>query len=228
MADLLKELSTVGKRHGGLHAASGTPLRRRGEVRLTVLGIVLKSKDLPESLPQARFCIWLQKNGFYDKVRKSVEAGGKDFNRELQDLYVSPLLAKALLSADPAFAPDEKQARATLRAQFPVVEDITTAEFVQTIREALTTDGQIPCTIIVLDEVQLYIGDSAQRSTDVQEVAEALCKQTDNRVMLIGAGQTALAGSVPLQRLRGRFTIRWSSPTSTGNRHPACRPGQEG
>ena len=209
VADLLKELSSVGKRHGGLHAASGTlPSGGGASVRLTVLGLVLKSKDLPESLPQARFCIWLQKNGFYDKVRKSVEAGGKDFNRELQDLYVSPLLAKALLSADPAFAPDEKQARATLRAQFPVVEDITTAEFVQTIREALTTDGQIPCTIIVLDEVQLYIGDSAQRSTDVQEVAEALCKQTDSRVMLIGAGQTALAGSVPLlQRLRGRFTI---------------------
>ena len=209
VADLFKELSTVGKRHGGLHAASGTlPSGGGASVRLTVLGIVLKSKDLPESLPQARFCIWLKKNGLYDKVRKSVEAAGKDFNRELQDLYVSPLLAKALLSADPAFAPDEKQSRATLRAQFPVVEDITTAEFVQMIREVLTVDGQIPCTIIVLDEVQLYIGDSAQRSTDVQEVAEALCKQTDSRIMLIGAGQTALAGSVPLlQRLRGRFTI---------------------
>ena len=62
--------------------------------------------------------------------------------------------------------------------------------------------------MIVLDEVQLFIGDSPQRSSDAQEVAEALCKQLDSRMMLIGAGQTALAGSVPLlQRLRGRFTI---------------------
>lgn len=209
VADLFKELSTVGKRHGGLHAASGTlPSGGGASVRLTVLGIVLKSRDLPESLPQARFCIWLKKNGFYESVKKSVEDAGKDFLRELQDLYVSPLLAKALLAADPAFATDEKQVRPTLRAQYPGVNDITTAEFIQTIREALSTDGQIPCTIIVLDEVQLYIGGEEMRSTDVQEVAEALCKQTDSRVLLIGAGQTALAGSMPLlQRLRGRFTI---------------------
>jgi hypothetical protein len=42
----------------------------------------------------------------------------------------------------------------------------------------------------------------------VQEVAEALCKQLDSRVLLVGAGQTALAGNIPLlQRLTGRFTI---------------------
>lgn len=207
--DLLKELNTLGKRCGGLHAASGTlPSGGGNSARLTVLGIILRSKGLPETLPQARFCLWLQKNGMYDKVRKAVEAAGKDFTRELQDLYVSPVLAKALFAADPSLAPDEKQARATLRAQFPVVEDVSTAEFIRLIREVLAVDGQTPCTIIVLDEVQLFIGDSTQRSADVQEVAEALCKQLDSRVMLIGSGQTALAGSVPLlQRLRGRFTI---------------------
>ena len=42
----------------------------------------------------------------------------------------------------------------------------------------------------------------------MQEVAEALCKQLDSRILLIGAGQTALAGNIPLlQRLTGRFTI---------------------
>jgi hypothetical protein len=207
--DLLKELNTLGKRCGGLYAASGTlPSGGGTSVRLTVLGILFRSTGLPEALPQARFCLWLQRNGIYEKVRKAVEAAGKDFLRELQDLYVSPVLAKALLGADPGFAPDEKQARATLRAQFPVVEDVSTAEFIRLIREMLAVDGQIPCTIVVLDEVQLFIGDSTQRSADVQEVAEALCKQLDSRVMLIGSGQTALAGSVPLlQRLRGRFTI---------------------
>lgn len=209
VADLLKELSTAGKRYGGLHAASGTlPSGGGASVRLTVLSIILRSKGLPESLPQARFCLWLKKNGYYAAVCKAVEKAGKDFARELQDLYVSPLLAKALLAADPAFSPDERQARATLRAQFPVVEDISTSDFVSTVREVLSSDGQIPCSLIVLDEVQLFIGDSSQRSLDVQEVAEALCKQLDSRVLLIGAGQTALAGSMQLlQRLRGRFTI---------------------
>jgi len=207
--DLLKELTTLGKRCGGLHAAAGTlPSGGGNSVRLTVLGLLFRSRGLPETLPQARFCLWLQKEGIFDRVIKAVETAKKDFFRELRDLYVSPVLAKALLEADSGFAPDEKQARATLRAQFPVVTDVSTSEFITLVREVLAQNGKIPATIIVLDEVQLFIGDSAQRSTDVQEVAEAICKQLDSRVMLIGAGQTALAGSVPLlQRLRGRFTI---------------------
>ncbi|MCG2778920.1 MAG: BREX system P-loop protein BrxC, partial [Desulfobacterales bacterium] len=209
VSDLLKELDTLGKRCGGLHAASGTLPSGGGEsVRLAVLSIILRSKGLPSSLPQAQFCIWLQKNNIYEKVKAFVESAGKDFQSELHDLYVSPVLAQALLDADPAFAPDLKQARAALRTQFPVVKDVSTEEFIRIIRKVLSTNGEIPCTVIVLDEIQLFIGDSAKRSTDVMEIAEAICKQLNSRVLLIGAGQTALAGSVPLmQRLRPRFTI---------------------
>jgi len=207
--DLLRELDTLGKRSGGLHAASGTLPSGGGEsVRLAVLSIVLTSKGLPEALPQAQFCMWLQKNGIFDQVKAAVRKAGKEFFSELHDLYVSPILAKAVLDADPSFAADLKSTRAALRAQFPVVEDISTNEFIRLVREVLTVDGQIPCTVIVLDEIQLFIGNDPGRSTDVQEVAEALCKQLDSRVLLIGAGQTALAGNVPLlQRLTGRFTI---------------------
>lgn len=207
--DLLRELDTLGKRSGGLHAASGTLPSGGGEsVRLAVLSIVLASHGLPEALPQAQFCMWLQRNGIFEKVKAEVESAGKEFFAELHDLYVSPVLAKAVLDADPDFAPDLKQARAALRSQFPVVDDLSTNEFIRLVREVLTVDGEIPCTVIVLDEIQLFIGDSPTRSTDVQEVAEALCKQLDSRVLLIGAGQTALAGNVPLlQRLTGRFTI---------------------
>ena len=209
VSDLLRELDTLGKRCGGLHAAAGTLPSGGGEsVRLAVLSIILRSKGLPSSLPQAQFCLWLQKNNMYEKVKASVESAGKDFQSELHDLYVSPILAQALLGADPAFAPDLKQARAALRAQFPVVEDVSTEDFIRIIRQVISINGEIPCTVLVLDEVQLFIGDSAKRSSDVQEVTEAISKQLDSRVLLIGAGQTALAGSVPLlQRLRDRFTI---------------------
>jgi hypothetical protein len=207
--DLLRELDTLGKRYGGLHAAAGTLPSGGGEsVRLTVLSIVLRSRGLPESLPQAQFCMWLQRNGIYDQVKGAVETSGKDFRVELHDLYASPLLAQAVLDADPSFAPNHRQARAALRSQFPLVNNLPTSEFVRLIHEVLTESGQIPCTVIVLDEIQLFIGDSPLRSTDVQEVAEALCKQCNSRILLIGAGQTALAGNMPLlQRLAGRFTI---------------------
>jgi hypothetical protein len=209
ITDALKELDILGKRYGGLHAASGTLPSGGGEsVRLAVLGIIFKSKGLPEVLPQAQFCLWLTKNGIFDKIKKAVGLSGKDFANELHDMYVSPALAKALLDVDPTFAGDLKQARAALREQYPLVEDISTSEFIRIFRETLTVNGQVPCTVIVLDEMQLFIGDSTKRSTDIQDVAEALCKQLDSRVLLIGAGQTALAGNVPLlQRLVGRFTI---------------------
>lgn len=207
--ELLKELDTLGKRFGGLHASAGAlPAGGGLNVRLAVLGIVFRSKGLPESLPQAQFCLWLRKSGFYDKVRKSVEAAGKDFLKELNDLYVSPLIGKALLAADSSFADTEKQAREALRMQFPRKETVTDEEFIRLIREVLEEGGKLPCTLIALDEIQLYIGDDQQRSYDVQLVAEAICKQLNSRVMLVGAGQTALAGSDPLlQRLRDRFRI---------------------
>jgi hypothetical protein len=207
--DLLLELDTLGRRYGGLHAAAGTLPSGGGEsVRLAIISIILRSKGLPESLPQAQFCLWLKRNGLFQKVKELVELSGKSFLDELHDMYVSPTLAKALLDIDPAFATDLKAARAAIRQQFPLIEDISTADFVRVIREVLSKDNQVPITVLVLDEIQLYIGESAKRSTDVQEAAEALCKQFDSRILLIGAGQTALAGSVPLlQRLSARFTI---------------------
>ena len=206
--DSLKEISTLGKRGHGLHAAAGTLGAGAGDsVRLALLGIVFKSAELPESFPQARFCLWLKKNGIYDQVCAAIEAKGREFRRELNDMYVSPLIAKALLAADPNFAGNEKDARAALRAQFPKPKDITTDEFVSALQDALAPDGEMPCTVIILDEVQQYIGDDTGRSYVVQEVVEACSKRFGDRLLFLGTGQTALSGTPALQRLQGRFTV---------------------
>ncbi len=206
--DLLREITTLGKRAHGLHAAAGTLGAGAGDsVRLALLGIVFKSAELPESYPQARFCIWLRKNDIYDHVRASVEAEGRDFRRELNDMYVSPLIARALLAADPNFAGSEKDARAALRAQFPKPKDITTDEFTTALQDTLAPDGEIPCAVIILDEVQQYIGGDTSRSYVVQEVVEACSKRFGDRLLFLGTGQTALSGTPALQRLQGRFTV---------------------
>ena len=89
--DALKEISTLGKRNAGLHAAAGMLGAGAGEsVRLALLGVVFRSANLPESYPQARFSLWLKKNGIYEQVSASIEAEGRDFRRELNDMYVSP------------------------------------------------------------------------------------------------------------------------------------------
>jgi hypothetical protein len=210
---LLRELDTAGKRSGGLLAAAGSlPSGTTDNVRLTILSILLRAVGLPEQYPPARFCLWLHGLGYYDRVKASVEAAGKVFDRELNNMYVSGPLAKAVLSCDPSFAPNEVEARQALRAQFPQqTSDITTSEFLRTAKDALhlvERDGRVPCTLLVLDEVQQYIGESSDRSVLVTEVAEAVSKQLDSQVMLVGAGQSALTDVQLLNKLLDRFTIR--------------------
>ena len=209
VTELLTEISTLGRRGYGLRAAAGTLGAGAGDsVRLALLGIVFKSAGLPEGYPQARFCLWLRKNGIYDRVRAAVEAEGRIFLRELNDLYVSPRIAKALLSVDPSFADGEKAARAALRAQFPKPKDITTDEFVASLQDGLAPEGGMPGTVVILDEVQQYIGDDTDRSYIVQEIVEACSKRFGDRLLFVGTGQTALSGNTAaLQRLQGRFTV---------------------
>lgn len=209
ITDALKELDTLGRQSGGLHAASGTlPSGGSGSVRLTVLSIILRSLELPTSYAQVRFCLYLKDNGFYEQVKGAVEAAGKDFFKELNNLYVSPVLHDALIGVDSAYG-DRKSARDTVKQEFKQPIDIDTAEFIRMIREVLSDDeGKLPTTMLVLDEVQAFIADDTGRAKDVAEIAEALCKHLDSRLMLVGAGQTAMAGQIPqFGWLKGRFTI---------------------
>ena len=107
--------------------------------------------------------------GLFDKVKAAVEAAGKSFERELNNLYVSGPIARAVMACDTNFAAVEAERETALKAQFPPrSSDITTEEFLQYQGGALKLvgrDGRIPCTLLVLDEVQQYIGDSNDRST---------------------------------------------------------------
>lgn len=210
---LLRELDTAGKRSGGLLAAAGTLQAGTSEnVRLSVLSILLRSVGLPDQYPQAQFVLWLEENGHLDKVRAAVGTAKKTWAGELNNLYVSPILAKALLAADPNFAISEAEARKTLREQFPVKpDDLTNSEFVGMFKRVLKRAGRnrkMPCTILILDEVQIYIGDSETRSGLITDVAEALSKELDSQVIVVGAGQSALTGVKMLSKLMDRFTIR--------------------
>jgi hypothetical protein len=207
-----RELDTLAARSGKpLMAASGAmPSGAKDAVRKTVLAIMLKAVGMPEKVPQARFCFWLREKGYLDAVRSAVEAEGSRWLDELDELYVSPLIAEAVLAQDPDYAAGNREARDVIRQQYPNSDsDITTAEFVQLARKALAPDGgELPHTMLVLDEVQQYIGDSNDRATDFVEVAEALQTELDSRVMLVASGQSALSSETPqLQKLKDRFRV---------------------
>src|SRR6266545_2195187 len=115
--DLLKELSTAGKKFG-LHAASGTlGAAARGRVRLGLLAIVFRSAGLPAEYYKARFVMWLKAKNLLDAVKAHLEKVQSSLAEELQDMYVSPLLANALLAADKNFAANPAEAKKLLAAE---------------------------------------------------------------------------------------------------------------
>ena len=75
------------------------------------------------------------------------------------------------------------------------------------ISDALSVNGHFPCTLVVLDEVQQYIGDNADRTLKVQEVTEACVKKFGGRLLFVGTGQSALSSTPQLQKLQGRFRL---------------------
>lgn len=210
VSDHLKELTTQAKRHGGLHSASGTlgSSSRDKSVRMALLGILFKSVGLPEQYPVARFVMWLQHENIYDTVRDHVEKDGFDWNEELDNFYVAEGLHEALVQAKPNLFTSPSSCVETLNNLYPYVQDVSSGDMLKSIRQALTRDGKFPLTLVVLDEVQQYIGEDSQRSIDVQEVVEACCKNIGAKMLFIGTGQTAVTGTSNLKKLEGRFTVR--------------------
>lgn len=205
----LKELSTQGKRHGTLHAAAGKLGAGAGDkVRLALLGIVFKSKGLPEQYNQAQLVLWMSREGLLPTVEAELKAAGRSLAQELPHMYVSGHLAKALLKARPDLAHTEADARKLLKEQFPQVTDVTSEQMTTAIEAALAVDGKFPLTLVVLDEVQQYIGADAEKAFQVQEVTETLSKHFNGKLLFVGTGQSALSGMPNLQRLMGRFPVQ--------------------
>lgn len=208
--DQFRELSIAANRHGGLHAASGTlGSGANNNVRLALLNIIFKSAGLPEQYHQARFVLWLKKQGIFDQLVAKVEAAGDRWDDELEDLYVSRSIAGALLEVDSTLGADVKEVRQLLREQYPNVQDVTNQQMVDAIDDAISKEGQFPLSLIVLDEVQQYIGSDTEKAHQVQEVVETCCKHSifQNKLLFVATGQSALSGMPNLQRLLGRFQI---------------------
>lgn len=204
----LKELSTQGKRYGTLHAAAGKLGAGAGDkVRLALLGIVFKSKGLPEQYNQAQLVLWMNREGLLPAIEAGLKAAGRSLADELPHMYVSGHLVKALLKARPDLAHTEADARKLLKEQFPQVTDVTSEQMTTAIEAALAVDGKFPLTLVVLDEVQQYIGNDGEKSFGVQELAETLCKHFKGKLLLVGTGQSALSGTPTLQKLMARFPI---------------------
>jgi hypothetical protein len=208
ISDLLVELTTRGKQGVGLHSAGGTLKAGKGDVRTRVLGIVFRSVDLPEDISVARLIMDLRDDGHLDTVFRSIAAAGKDPLVECGKMYTSASFQEAYLGCYPHHG-DVKGVAAAVRAQYPPkAGEISISEMLGLIRRAISRNGQLPCTVLVLDEIQQFINNDPNVTMDVQEVVEAIQKQLDGRVLLVATGQSALSDMPALQKIMGRFTIK--------------------
>lgn len=213
ISDHLVELSTEGKRNGGLWSAAGTLASGKSdEVRIAFLSVLFEAAGLPEQYPLARFVIWARENGYLEHITGAVAQAGRTLDKEIHDLYVSPLIAKALLDADPSLGDSVKDVRDLLKTQFPpTTRDIDRDEMLDVMERVLafqsTTDGKVPLALIVLDEMQQYIGDDNDKAITVQLIAEDCSSRFENQVLIVGTGQSALTATPTLQKLTERFTV---------------------
>ncbi|AMF98506.1 BREX system P-loop protein BrxC [Vibrio harveyi] len=214
--EYLDELSTLGESQGGLHAASGTlGAGAEDKVRLALLAIIFKSAGLSEQYHLAQFELWLRNEGVLEEVKSYIaqHAKGREgedlWQKELRSLHVSPVMGSALLHAMPTLGSNVTEVRDMLRAQFKIVHDVSNTEMVQSIVDALSVNGEMPLTLVVLDEVQQYIADDPDRAHLVQETVETCCKAgaLKSKLLFVATGQSALSGLQNLQRLMGRFQI---------------------
>lgn len=214
IAGHLAQLSIAGKRRGGLWSAAGTLGAGRSQsVRLAFLSVIFESAGLPELYPLARFVMWAREQGYLERLKTAVEDAGKEFGREVSSLYVSPLIARTLQELDSSLGSSVKDVRDLLKAQFPpqpqdVTDDEMFAVMEDVIRGQSDTPGEYPLTLIVLDEMQQYLGDDHAKTLAVQNIVEGVTSRFDNSVLFVATGQSAMGATPTLQKLTDRFPLQ--------------------
>lgn len=211
--DLMVELDRKQKLHGRLSISGTLKDFPSADIRYSFLQLFLNKLGLPAQYHHFKFIYWAKQEGIYDALKSSVEAQGKSFKQEYENLFVSSTLAKSVLELKPEFAENEAKVKENFKANFRRIDSINRDQFISCIRDEILPlffDDKIPLTVIVLDEVQQFIGSDSDKSIDVQNLAQDICSNFDGKFLLIGTGQNALSETSLLQRLQDRFTVKVS------------------
>jgi hypothetical protein len=211
--ELLVELDRQQKKNGRL-AVSGT-LKDfpSADIRYSFLQLFLNALGFPPMLHHFKFIYWAKQEGIHDELKLLVEAKGRNFKKEYENLFVSSAIAQAVLQLKPDFASNEAQVKEIFKRNFNRIEQISREQLITTIKEdalPLKFGSKIPCTIIVLDEVQQFIGTDGNKTIDIQNLAQDLCSNFQGKFLLIGTGQNSLSETPFLQPLQDRFSVKVS------------------
>jgi len=205
----LRELDIAGRKSGGLVAVSGTlSAGNTAFIRRTLAELVFESRGLPADIPKGRFVLWLRREGLEADVRKKLESKGKQWATEVNNFRLSTTLHQAVAEAQPGLGKAEN-VRDLLKASYPSLgnNDISNDELKNVLMEVLAPGGTVPLTLIILDEMQQYIGEDGNRTSLVQEMTQLLVSSFKGKLLLVATGQNALTGTANLRKLMDRYTV---------------------
>lgn len=208
--DELVELSKFQKKNGKISIAGTLKDFPSNDIRYSFLQFFLRGLELPSQFHHFKFVHWLKQEGIYDDLKNYIEAEGRDFKKEYQNLFVSPFISKGILKIRPEFAENEFKVKDYLRANFNKVDTISREELIKTIKDDVIPMlfDQMPCILIVLDEVQQFIGSDGNKTIDVQNLAQDLSNNFDGKLLFVATGQNSLAETPYLQPLQARFSVK--------------------
>ena len=211
--DHLTSCPTAGSAAGGLWSAAGTLASGKSDaVRLAFLSVLFESAGLPEQYPLARFMIWARENGYLEPVEAAVERRRQVARQgDPRPLRVADDREGAARGGSEPGRLGARTCASCSTTQFPpTTKDITDDEMFDVMDDVLrlqsTTDEKLPLTLVVLDEMQQYIGDDNEKALAVQHIVEGCSARFDSQVLFVATGQSALDG----ERRRCR-----SSPTAS-------------
>lgn len=213
ISDLFFELEKKQKINGKLSVSGTLKDFPSADIRYSFLQLFLNALGLPQQYHHFKFVYWAKQEGIYNNLKAIVEAQGKDFQKEYENLFVSSTIAKAILELLPGFAENEAKVKENFKVNFRRIDSINREQFISTIKTEIIPmfyGDKTPLTLIVLDEVQQFIGSDGDKSIDVQNLAQDICSNFDGKFLLIGTGQNALSETNLLQRLQDRFTVKVS------------------
>jgi hypothetical protein len=206
--ELLAELTTRAKTHAPVHVSAGKLLGLDSDPATAVLGIILRSCGLPDTLHTASLCRWMIQEGIFDNVKQTLAEKGKPLTAIWPNMYVARELGEAISLHHPGLGKTSQDVLAALRAQFPRKTPLTIGDFRPTAQWALRHDKSYLLTAVILDEVQQYLGDDGDKIGGMQWVVECLSKEFNGRIVVIGTGQSAMTMELFGGKLNDRFTVK--------------------
>lgn len=210
--DHLRELDVLVRRNGGgIFAAAGNLLTLPRDINEAFLHIILRGAALPVDIAAARCILWMESEGIHDSVKEWVLSEGHDWDVVLENMYVSEL-AEGILAVKSGWAASPDTARILLATQFAPSTKMLVSDVVsltdQVLRRFSLSSGNIPCALVVLDELQAYIGEDPTRADAVGGLIEACSSHFGGLLLVVATGQSDLSATSTLQKLIDRFAVK--------------------